>query len=309
MRLDPVSLRFFLAVMEEGNIARAASRELIAASAVSKRISELEAALGAELFYRDNKGVRPTAAAQTLAAMARGVLHQLDSITEEMRGYATGLRGHVRVFANISAITQFLPDQLKQFLERYPDVQIHLQERISSEVAHAVVENVADVGFLQSGDYGAGLTLIPYITDELVVIAKASHPIAKRESVTIDDILAYDVVGAHTGSAINNLLIKAAGEVGGHLKLRIQVTSYDAMSLMVSAGLGIGVMPRKSARLFRESQDIVCVTINAPWAIRQLSICIRDQASLSPAAKMLVDCLLEGNSLAARGLVQPGSTI
>ena len=79
-----------------------------------------------------------TAAAHALLGLARGVLNGLDDILEQMAGYASGLRGHIRVFANISAITQFLPDDLRSFMAAAPLVQVHLQERISAAIARAV---------------------------------------------------------------------------------------------------------------------------------------------------------------------------
>src|SRR5665647_290174 len=128
--LDPVSLKLFVAVMEEGTIANAANREHIAASAVSKRMSELEQALNTELFSRSNKGAVATVAAYALLNRARDVLNDMDDIFVQMGDYAAGMRGQVRVHANISSITEFLPDSLKSFMEQYPSVQIHLQERI-----------------------------------------------------------------------------------------------------------------------------------------------------------------------------------
>ena len=99
MKLDPTSLRLFVSVVEERTIAGAAAREHIAASAVSRRISELEAVLKTELLDRSNKGIRPTAAGVALLNLARGVLHDLDEIQAQMRGYSSGTRGHVRMFA------------------------------------------------------------------------------------------------------------------------------------------------------------------------------------------------------------------
>jgi len=294
MKLDPVSLRLFVAVMEEGTIAEAATREHIAASAVSKRLSELEQTLQTELFVRSNKGTEPTAAAFALLNLARGVLNDLDGILAQMSEYASGLRGHVRVYANISAITQFLPGELKSFMEAYPQVQIHLQERISPVIARAVADNAADVGILNEGSYGEAFTLLPYHDDELVVIVPAGHPLTRRKSVRMGQVLDHDVVGAHPGSVMNNLLTKAAAELGRPLRLRIQVSSYDALCLMVAAGLGIGVMPRKSAQLFLPSLPIRCVTLGEPWAARKLVLCVRDMAALSPAARLLVQHLAAG---------------
>jgi len=291
MKLDPVSLRLFVAVMEEGTIAEAATREHIAASAVSKRLSELEQTLQTELFVRSNKGTEPTAAAFALLNLARGVLNDLDGIFAQMSEYASGVRGQVRVYANISAITQFLPSELKSFMERYPQVQIHLQERISSVIAKAVADNAADIGILNDGSYGEQFSLLPYHDDELVVIAPAGHALTRRKSVKLAQVLDHDVVGAHPGSAMNNLLTKAAAELGRPLRLRIQVSSYDALCLMVAAGLGIGVMPRKSAQLFLPSLKIRCVSLDEAWAARKLVLCMRDLAALSPAARLLVQHL------------------
>ena len=288
MKLDPVSLRLFVAVMEEGTIAEAAAREHIAASAVSKRLSELEQTLATELFVRSNKGTEPTAAAFTLLNLARGVLNDLDGIYAQMREYASGVRGHVRVYANISAITQFLPGELKSFMAQYPQVQVHLQERISSVIAKAVADNAADIGILNDGNYGEALTLLPYHDDELVVVAPQGHPLARRKSVRMAQLLDFDVVGAHPGSVMNHLLTKAAADLGRPLRLRIQVSSYDALCLMVAAGLGVGVLPRQSAQLFVPALPIQCLTLAEPWAQRKLVVAVRDPAALSPAARLLV---------------------
>lgn len=123
-----------------------------------------------ELFTRSNRGSVPTAAAYALLNMARGVLNDLDGIGEQMREYGSGLRGHVRVMANISAITQFLPSQLQRFLDQHPHVDVRLQERVSSDIARAVADNEADIGILNQGSYGEKIRLRPYRRDRLIVI-------------------------------------------------------------------------------------------------------------------------------------------
>ena len=291
MKLDPVSLRLFVAVMEENTIAGAAAREHIAPSAASRRLSELEAALRVELFTRSNKGVEPSAAAFALLHLARGVLNDMDGIATQMRDYTTGTRGHVRVVANISAITQFLPGELQRFLAQHPQVDVRLQEQISTAIAHSVAENAADIGILNEGVYGEKVTLLPYRNDELVLVVPTGHPLARRKSVRLTDALAFDFVGMHPGSAINNQLTRAAAEAQLPLKLRIQVTGYDALCLMVAAGLGVGVMPRGSAALYSGSLAVRTVTLAEPWAQRRLVLCVRSYESLSSVSRLLVDHL------------------
>lgn len=291
MKLDPVSLRLFVAVMEENTIAGAAAREHIAPSAASRRLSELEAALRVELFTRSNKGVEPSAAAFALLHLARGVLNDMDGIATQMRDYTTGARGHVRVVANISAITQFLPGELQSFLARHPQVDVRLQEQISTAIAHSVAENAADIGILNDGVYGEKVTLLPYRNDELVLVVPTGHALARRKTVRLTDALAFDFVGMHPGSAINNQLTRAAAETQLPLKLRIQVTGYDALCLMVAAGLGVGVMPRGSAALYSGSLAVRTVTLAEPWAQRRLVLCVRSYESLSSVSRLLVDHL------------------
>ncbi|MDD2546001.1 MAG: LysR substrate-binding domain-containing protein [Burkholderiaceae bacterium] len=291
MKLDPVSLRLFVAVMEENTIAAAAAREHLAASAVSRRLADLEEALQVALFTRSNRGTEPTAAAFALLNRARSVLNELDGIASQMREYGSGQRGHVRVVANISAITQFLPAQLQSFLALHPQVDVRLQEHISSAIAQAVAENAADVGILNAGHYGDRVTLLPYRRDELVLVVPAQHRLADRQAVTWPEALAFDLVGAHPGSAINNLLIRAAAEAQLPLRMRMQVTSYDALCLMVNAGLGVGVLPRGSAALYQGTLAIRALTLNEPWAHRQLALCVRSEEPLSRVAQLLVQHL------------------
>ena len=124
-----------------------------------------------------------------------------------------------------------------------------------------------------------------------MLIVPRDHAFARRRKVSFREALAHDFVGAHPDSAINNQLHKAAAVAGLPLRLRIQVSGYDAMSLMVAAGLGVGVLPRLSARLYLSSLGIRAVALDEPWVRRQLVLCVRSLDALSPAARSLLDHL------------------
>jgi DNA-binding transcriptional LysR family regulator len=291
MRIDPLSLKLFVAIVEQGSIAAAAQSNHIAPAAVSKRISELEATLRTPLLTRTNKGVRGTPAGMALLHLARRLLVDLDDIAVQMRDWSGGTRGQVRVFANISAITQFLPREIGDFLQRYPEIDVHLQERVSSAVIKAVLENEADVGICLVSAAPPGLEVLPYHEDELALIVPRGHALARRRRVRFAETLDHDFVGLHTGSSINQELARASLAAERPLRLRIQVTSYDALARMVEAGLGIGVMPRAVAQPLSRSLGIVAVGLSDAWRRRQLSICVRSGESLPPATRLLVDHL------------------
>jgi DNA-binding transcriptional LysR family regulator len=103
------------------------------------------------------------------------------------------------------------------------------------------------------------------------------------------------VVGMHPGSAIHNQLVRAAAEAGQPLRLRMQVTSYDALCSMVAAGLGIGLIPRRSALIFR-GLAIRLVALDEPWARRRLMLCLRSQEAPGGVARLLVKHLQAGTT-------------
>jgi DNA-binding transcriptional LysR family regulator len=289
--IDPLSLKYFVSIVEEGSIAAAAEREHIAASAVSKRISELEEIFQAQLLRRTNRGVVATDAGNTLLQLARGVLYDIDNIALQIRDYASGVRGHVRLSANISSINQFLPSEIRVFMSAHPQVYVHLEANISEAIVNAVAENAADVGVVTMADYRHDLEYIPYHSDQLVVITPKEHPLAARRSIKLSDTLEYDFVGLPVGSALHNQLIRAAHELDRTPRLRIQVNSFDALCLMVEAGLGIGIVPKGAARPYLKGLRIRSIALNEMWATRDLRICIRSLDALPAAARLLVEHL------------------
>ena len=137
MRFDLFTLQLLLTVCEEKSIARAADRENIAASAVSKRISDLETRLRMSLFHRTSKGLEPTAAAHTLVHHSRVVMRDLKQMEIELAHHAAGVSGLVRIFASVSTIIQHLPSDLRAFLNNHAAIRVELQEGSSQQAVAA----------------------------------------------------------------------------------------------------------------------------------------------------------------------------
>ncbi|OGA52027.1 MAG: LysR family transcriptional regulator [Betaproteobacteria bacterium RIFCSPLOWO2_12_FULL_62_58] len=292
MKIDPVTLRSFIAIVEEGSIARAAIRVHLAPSAVSKRIAELESHLHTQLLIRKNRGIEPTVAGRSLVRHARNILHGLDELVTEIRDFSSGIRGRVRLFANISSITQFLPHDLKSFLTQHPGIDIDLEEHISSFTTRAVAENAADIGIYAQADNEYGLEVFPYRRDQLVLAVPYGHKLSRRRVIKFVDTLDHEFVGYHKGGAINYLLLRAASDANRTLKLRFQVTTFEAVFAMVRAGLGIGVLPAGTIGLLGREPGLRTIRLADAWASRQIKLCVRNRNSLPAAAALLVTHLL-----------------
>ncbi|HEY5809727.1 MAG TPA: LysR family transcriptional regulator, partial [Povalibacter sp.] len=270
LRFDLRDLQLFVAVADAGSIARAAERSHTVASAVSKRISDLEESFGSALIVRGAKGVELTAAGHALLVRARALLHQAQQLDDEMRRHASGARGYVRVFANISAIVEFLPGTLAAFAAQHPDIHVHLEEHVSSAIAVAVADNSADFGIVSELPVIDGLDTVPFRNDELVLVMKPDHPLAKRAPIAFAETAELPFVGLHSGSSLHNLLSRAAADLGVTLNWRIQVTSFDAACAMVAAGLGISIMPRAATTAYIRSLSLTAIPLSDSWAQRQL---------------------------------------
>jgi DNA-binding transcriptional LysR family regulator len=291
-RIDLTSLQLFVAVCELGSIGRAAEREFIAASAVSKRLSDLEAAVDTALLYRHSRGVTLTPAGESLLHHARTVLFGLERMQGELSEYAEGVRGHVRMHANMSAILQFLPEDLGAFARTHSQIKIDLQERLSPEVLHAVQEGTADIGICTLGTAGAGdLQTRPYRSDRLMVVVPETHPLAAYPCVAFAQVLDWDIVGLQGGSSISLAMRAAAALAGQPLRQRIQVTSLDAMCRMIDNGLGLGLLPDRAFALMHGGGRLRAVRLTDAWAAREVQLVARDFDALPVTSRLLVEHL------------------
>lgn len=291
MKFDFRDLELFVAVAETGSISRAAERCHTVPSAVSKRISDLEQDLAAELIVRGGKGVELTGAGHAFLDRARVLLQQAHQLEDEIRRHASGARGYVRVFANISAIVEFLPGALAAFAARHPDIHVHLEEHTSAAIAHAVAGNAADFGIVSELPLIDGLRTVPFRTDELVLVARPDHALMRRSSISFIDALEQPFIGLHTNSSLHQLLTRAAIDANVNINWRIHVTSFDAVCAMVAAGLGVAVIPRAATTPYIRSLGLQAITLTDSWAARQLSLCAPADKTLHGAAQLLFEHL------------------
>jgi DNA-binding transcriptional LysR family regulator len=289
--LSLTTLRLFAAVCEEGTLTRAASREAIAPSAVSKRLAEMEAALGVMLFDRDAKGMTLTAAGESLLHHTRRMLMNAEQAVLEMADHARGVRGFVRMLGNLSAIVQFLPEDLQSFMASHPSIKIDLEERPSSGVIAGVRDGIAELGICSEDVELHGLQALPYRTDHLIVVMRGDNRLAQRgRRVAFADTLDHDYIGLHQASSINTRTLVEARKAGQPLKLRIHVPGFDAVCRMAQAGMGIGILPERAFELLGRPMGLTAKRLTDPWGLRKLLIVVRPQP-LSTVGALLVSHL------------------
>jgi DNA-binding transcriptional LysR family regulator len=288
MYYDLPDLRLVAAIADSGSLTRAAGRIHLAPSSASHRLTQLEAALGVPLFVRHHRGLTPTPAGESLLRHARQVFAQLEQMHADLAPYASGLNSQVTVFANTNAINCFLPEDLGDFLREHPRIRVSLEEQPSPGIIQAVAAGQVEIGVVAAEPGRSGLETQAYRRDRLVLVVYAAHPLAEREAVDFAEVLDQPFVCLHAGSAIHTFMMNAAAQLGRSLDVRIQVRSFNAVCRMVAAGVGIGMVPNSSIATVR---GLKTVKINDAWAPRDLQLCVRSRAALSPAAAALFDHL------------------
>jgi DNA-binding transcriptional LysR family regulator len=294
-RIDLTTLQLFVAICEEGNLTKAAQREAIAPSAVSKRLHDLEETFRVALFERLPTGMVLTPAGESLLHHARVTLLNVEKIAAELSDFREGVRGYILMLANLSAIVGYLPDDLPTFFAMHASLRFDLQERPSAGVVQGVEEGSAEIGICSTHVETRALQRFHYRNDRLVAVVPQAHPLAGRDRISFADTLDFDHVGLFAASSIYLRAQYSAQQIGKSIRLRVHVPGFDAACRMVQAGMGVGLIPDRAFDVLGAGMGLVAVPLSDPWAARELCIVIRDVATLSLTSRLMFDHLIQSN--------------
>ncbi|SRR6266480_758018 len=289
MRFDLSDLRLFLNVAESASITAGASATNVAAASASERIKSMENEIGTPLLHREHRGVRPTAAGSTLMRHARLILEQNERMRGELAEFSAGLKGVIRLLSNTAALSEFLPQRMTEFLVTHPNIDLEITERQSGEIVQAIASGEYDIGIVADIVPIGDLESIPFALDQLVVVVPDGHLFCELEEIEFKRALTQDMIGLMRGSALMDHLDAQAARLMQGIHWRVRVSSFDTICRIVQGGVGVAVVPETAARRAQKFGRLKIVKLADPWATRHLTLCVRDQNSLSNPARELVE--------------------
>ena len=299
-KLDFTSLEIFVAVCECRSIAQAEKSQNITASAISKRISQLEEFAGTPLLVRTNSGVAPTNEGIQLLEHARNLLYNFELLERDVGCKASNLRGCVRILANRSANAAFVAVSVASFLAnpRHRNVDVQIAEMTSHEVVSGVRNGLAMLGVCWAETDMAGVEWKPSRHDHLSVVVPINHPLANKDQIAFAETLDYEQVGIHSGGPVTHLLRRESVRVGKVLRYRVLAPTFDAMITAVTSGLWVAIMPAGVALRYARSSGIAVIPLTDAWKERQFAVCCRSRRALpKPAAELFNHLLAAGESV------------
>lgn len=250
-------LRTFKTVADVTSFSLAAHRLKLSQPSVSYQVKELEEALGLPLLDRLGKRVRLTEAGTLLYGYARRMLDTLDEATvaiEEMRGIK---RGTLRVGASTTVGIYLLPAALGAFKKLHPGLVISLEIGTRARVTEQVLNNELDLAVVGPASKDPELAIIPFLSDELVVVAPAGHALAGKRGLTLKDLAREPFIMRESTSGSRWSLEKEARKAGAKLVAAMELGSNGAIKHAVESGLGLAVISRYAIALELASRRLV----------------------------------------------------
>jgi DNA-binding transcriptional LysR family regulator len=293
MKIDILGVQAFVAIADFGGFQKAAETLHVTQTAVTQRLRNLEEFLGVMLVERTTRSIALTSIGADFLPQARRLLQELSSTLTEIRETGKAQRGDVAISCVPTVGIHFLPRVIQAYTARFPDNRIKILDHASSRVAEAVLRREAEFGIHLAGGNHPELVSEPLMEDHFVLVCRDDHPLAKRRSLTWQQIQPYPLIFSGDVNGNRALLDSYLGTQGLDLTLHFQYDvqrSATAVGL-VASGIAAAIVPNL-AILDGSYPSLRIIKLKDPVISRQLTLIKRKAGHLSPAAQALYDMIL-----------------
>lgn len=293
---DVVTLRVFLAVARLGSIGAAARSEHIAVSAASRRISDLEHDLDTILIIRTPAGASLTPAGKAFSSHCEQLLGTYADIRADLKRFADGEAGDLRISAVPRALDGTLPSIISQFKNQNPGIRVVVSEVFSREGIRFLREDLADLAIIYDSVNIKGFEVLPYKKDPIWLVAQKDHPffVAHPDSLPVHfrDTIDYEHISYREGGVLDELIAEAMRKEGRMPKYNVKLLRVNSLLKCVEAGLGIGVIGERDLLPHFQNKNLKFLPLADDWAARNL-VCVYSKGQFaSPTVRSFLEYLM-----------------
>ncbi len=238
------SLRTFLIAAENESMSAAADEFLYAQSTVTTQIKQLEAEWGVSLFRKEGRGVRLTSEGRAIVAKVKGVILQVEALESIVKDIDKGGAGHIRIGAIEPVASWLVAPSLAEFTRNRPLLQLNFETGSIYSISERMENGELEITITHQPRWDCNLVFDPLYTEKNRLVIREDHPLARKETVTVDDLrtirlILQDTAWAYRGIT-ENLLVYYGRD---YPFANIEINSVQAMFTFVQRGIGAALLP------------------------------------------------------------------
>lgn len=284
--MDINTLKAFVAVAEASSFSIAAENIFLTQSAVSKRISVLEAELGVRLFDRAGKTTNLNEAGRKLLPRAINMLQELEDIQRSISNLSGDVGGILKMGTSHHIGLHRLPSVLRSFRQAHPNVQLDIRFLGSEAACHAVAQGKLELGIVTLPiDASPNLNLRPIWHDPLNFVVSNEHPLARIPHPTLEDLVQHPALLPGVGTYTREILEQALAPRELEVNVAISTNYLETLKMMTSTGLGWSLIPEIMVR----NSDLHVIELPGLNLFRTLGAVTHSSRTLSNAASAMID--------------------
>jgi len=294
--MDIRALEVFCKIVELKSFSKAAEAVYLTQPTVSGHIKNLEEFLGLRLLDRLGREVVPTKAGELLYSYAKQVLALRSQAIQALEGYKGSLKGHLLIGGSNIPGEYILPALLAKFKARYPEISIALRIAGSREIVRGVLEGIYEMGAVGAKFDDGQLVYLKLVEDELILALPAGHPWAKRDAVSLADLLQQPIILREAGSGSRKVLEEALLAHGidvNALKVVAELGSTEAIRQAVKGGAGVSVISRRAIQEELDRGTLATVPLQDARLTRDFYLVYHKNRSRSPLCEAFITFLLD----------------
>jgi DNA-binding transcriptional LysR family regulator len=276
-------IRTFIVVARLGSFNRAAEELSRTQPAITLAIKQLEEYMGLKLFERTTRRVTTTGEAETFMPVAERLIRDFDLAIQDMTAMAECRSGHVSLAVLPSVTTRLMPTIIEKFSRQYPNISIHLNDNTSRWVQQAVEKNEVDFGVSSLWHPNNQLSVQPIIEDQFQLVCHRNHKLGQTTGpIRWQELNGHDFIGSGITHGF-----KQQKYIGTP---KYEMTTTTSLFAMIRAELGITVLPSLA---IPDDDYLVTRPMIKPVETREISVMLRQQSILSPAATALLKMIIQ----------------
>jgi LysR family transcriptional regulator, transcriptional activator of the cysJI operon len=285
------SLKMFCDVVETGSFSAAARLSRVTQSAVSQQIRALESRYSQKLLSRSARAAVPTPAGARLYRAAREIVQAFGALESSMREESNQVAGDVVLASIYSVGLHELSPYLRAILRRYPKVNVRISYRQTDQVLDDILSDHADLGIVAYPAPRPGLRILPFRSDELVLVCAREHPLMAKRQVRLADLDGMRFVGFERDMPTGKAIAKILKGAGATVQPALELDNVETIKRAVELGLGVSILPKAAV----QTEELAGTLATRPFAdgsfTRPIGVVVRKGRFLGRAASAVVDVL------------------